>query len=81
MCIGRLTTSRRPLFNDFSYYGDPTSYGFDPLGAYGGCLTGSYGETPERTLCADAEKFVFWYVSWRVLGLLLLSVEGMADSS
>ena len=50
----------RPLFALFEYYGTPATYGFAPLGAYGSCLTGAYGETAEVTLCADAEEHVWW---------------------
>ena len=50
----------RPLFADFEYYGAPADYGFAPLGAYGSCLTGAYGETPSVTLCADQDEMVYW---------------------
>ncbi|KAI0703659.1 hypothetical protein C8T65DRAFT_578674 [Cerioporus squamosus] len=49
-----------PLFADFDYYGTPTAYGFAPLGAYGSCLTGAYGETANVTVCDDADEMVFW---------------------
>ena len=49
-----------PLFEDFGYYADPRRYGLAPLGAYGSCLTGAYGETPAVTLCADPDAMVFW---------------------
>lgn len=49
-----------PLFAEWEYYGAPAAFGFAPLGAYGSCLTGAYGETANVTLCADADKMVFW---------------------
>lgn len=49
-----------PLFADFDYYGNPTSYGFDQCAAYSSCLTGAYGETPTTTLCSNAQSAVFW---------------------
>ncbi|KAI9664489.1 MAG: hypothetical protein M1821_005935 [Bathelium mastoideum] len=49
-----------PLFADFDYYGDPTNYGFNEYAAYYSCLTGAYGETPQRTLCKEEDKAVFW---------------------
>ncbi len=49
-----------PLFQHFYYYGEPTSYGFDQFGAYGSCLVGAYDETPNTTLCSDADVKVFW---------------------
>ena len=50
----------RALFRDFEYYGSPAEYGFAPLGAYGSCLTGAYGETEEVTVCEDADAMVYW---------------------
>ncbi|KAI0760340.1 SGNH hydrolase-type esterase domain-containing protein [Fomes fomentarius] len=50
----------RALFEDFEYYGSPAEYGFAPLGKYGSCLTGVYGETEEVTVCDDADKMVYW---------------------
>ncbi|RPD75617.1 hypothetical protein L226DRAFT_507500 [Lentinus tigrinus ALCF2SS1-7] len=49
-----------PLFMSFDYYGTPTAYGFAPLGAYGSCLTGAYGETKTLTVCDDPDEVVFW---------------------
>ncbi|KAK1997759.1 GDSL-like Lipase/Acylhydrolase [Colletotrichum falcatum] len=50
----------RPLFEDFEYYAAPQTYGFHPLGKYGSCLQGAYGETPNVTLCEDAASMVYW---------------------
>lgn len=50
----------RPLFEDFEYYAAPLAYGFDPLGKYGSCLEGAYGETPNVTVCEHAERRVYW---------------------
>ncbi|KAH8744674.1 GDSL-like Lipase/Acylhydrolase [Diaporthe sp. PMI_573] len=50
----------RSLFDDFDYYATPQAYGFKPLGLYGSCLTGIYGEAPNITSCEDAEKHVYW---------------------
>lgn len=47
------------LFRHFYYYGEPKSYGFDGFGAYGSCLTGTYGEMANVTLCIDPEERVF----------------------
>ncbi|TQN65601.1 Thermolabile hemolysin [Colletotrichum shisoi] len=49
-----------PLFEDFEYYAAPLAYGFDPLGKYGSCLEGAYGETPNVTVCEHAERRVYW---------------------
>lgn len=49
-----------PVFRHFYYYGEPSSYGFDQFGAYGSCLVGAYSETPNTTLCPDADVMVFW---------------------
>jgi phospholipase/lecithinase/hemolysin len=49
-----------PLFKRFYFYGEPSSYGFDTFGAYGSCLVGAYDETPNRTLCSNPDKMVFW---------------------
>lgn len=48
------------LFPRFYYYGEPTQYGYDQLGAFGRCVTGTYQETPTLTVCSDPEKRVFW---------------------
>jgi len=48
------------LFRRFYYYGEPAAYGFEPFGAYGSCLVGAYGETPDVTLCPEPGKRVFW---------------------
>ncbi|KAF6793366.1 GDSL-like Lipase/Acylhydrolase [Colletotrichum sojae] len=50
----------RPLFDDFEYYASPKEYGFSPFGKYGSCLVGAYGETPNVTICGDAERQVYW---------------------
>lgn len=50
----------RPLFDDFDYYATPQAYGFKPLGFYGSCLVGAYGETLNITSCEDADKHVYW---------------------
>ncbi|KAI1794394.1 hypothetical protein LXA43DRAFT_138206 [Ganoderma leucocontextum] len=49
-----------PLFAEWEYYAAPAAFGFAPLGAYGSCLAGAYGETPNVTLCDDADRMVFW---------------------
>ena len=49
-----------PLFDEWDYYDAPTKFGFAPFGAYGSCLTGAYGETPNVTLCDDPDQVVFW---------------------
>ena len=49
-----------PLFASFEYYGTPMAYGFAPLGAYGSCLTGAYGETETVTVCDEPDEMVFW---------------------
>lgn len=50
----------RSLFDDFDYYATPQSYGFKPLGMYGSCLVGAYGEASNITSCEDADKHVYW---------------------
>lgn len=50
----------RPLLKDFDYYAEPQRYGFGPLGKYGSCLVGAYGETPNVTLCEDVQPYVYW---------------------
>ncbi|KAL0939979.1 lipolytic protein g-d-s-l family [Colletotrichum truncatum] len=50
----------RPLFDEFEYYATPVKYGFAPLGKYGSCLVGVYGETSNVTVCRDAERQVYW---------------------
>lgn len=50
-----------PLFESFGYYqGGWRDVGLDQLGLYGSCLTGAYVEVPQRTLCDDPDKHVFW---------------------
>ena len=49
-----------PLFAEWEYYGAPAAFGFAPLGAYGSCLTGAYGETSGVTVCGEPERMVFW---------------------
>ncbi|EFQ27300.1 GDSL-like Lipase/Acylhydrolase [Colletotrichum graminicola] len=71
----------RPLFEEFEYYAAPRMYGFPPLGKYGSCLQGAYGETPNVTLCEDAATMVYWdeyhpttqthsWIAKQVLGVL-----------
>ncbi|KAL2877005.1 hypothetical protein SGCOL_007623 [Colletotrichum sp. CLE4] len=57
---GAVNVDLRPLFDDFEYYASPRAYGFDPLGKYGSCLEGAYGETPNVTICGDPERRVYW---------------------
>lgn len=57
---GALNVDLRSLFDDFDYYATPEAYGFKPLGKYGSCSTGTYGEAPSITSCDDAEKHVYW---------------------
>ncbi|KAF9874187.1 GDSL-like Lipase/Acylhydrolase [Colletotrichum karsti] len=57
---GAVNIDLRPLFDDFEYYAAPESYGFTALGKYGSCLVGAYGETPNVTICGDAERRVYW---------------------
>lgn len=58
--IGALNVDLRALFDDFDYYATPQAYGFKPLGKYGSCLVGAYGEAPNITTCEDADKHVYW---------------------
>ncbi|KAK1705755.1 GDSL-like Lipase/Acylhydrolase [Colletotrichum lupini] len=57
---GAVNLDLRPLFDDFEYYASPRAYGFDPLGKYGSCLEGAYGETPNVTICGDPDRRVYW---------------------
>ncbi|KXH28986.1 GDSL-like Lipase/Acylhydrolase [Colletotrichum simmondsii] len=57
---GAVNVDLRPLFDDFEYYASPRAYGFDPLGKYGSCLEGAYGETPNVTICGDPDRRVYW---------------------
>ncbi|TDZ28444.1 Thermolabile hemolysin [Colletotrichum spinosum] len=57
---GAVNVDLRPLFDDFEYYATPQLYGFAPLGKYGSCLVGAYGETSDVTICGDAEQRVYW---------------------
>lgn len=53
----------RSLFEDFGYYGSPEKYGLAPLGKYGSCLVGVYGEgTTNGTIeeCGNVEGRVYW---------------------
>ncbi|KAK2035605.1 GDSL-like Lipase/Acylhydrolase [Colletotrichum zoysiae] len=50
----------RPLFEEFEYYASPRTYGFHPLGKYGSCLEGAYGETANVTICEEAARMVYW---------------------
>lgn len=63
----------RSLFDNFDYYATPQAYGFKPLGKYGSCLVGTYGEAPNITSCDDAEKHVYWDEYQWVFFFLLLS--------
>ncbi|EXF75560.1 GDSL-like Lipase/Acylhydrolase [Colletotrichum fioriniae PJ7] len=58
--IGTVNVDLRPLFDDFEYYASPRVYGFDPLGKYGSCLEGAYGETSNVTICGDPDRRVYW---------------------
>lgn len=69
---GAVNVDLRPLFDDFEYYAIPQTYGFGPLGKYGSCLEGAYGETPNVTICGDAEKWVYWDEYQYVAFLFLL---------
>lgn len=53
----------RGLFDEFDYFASPLEYGFAPLGKYGSCLVGVYGDGNGNgtiTECGDAEKKVYW---------------------
>lgn len=55
----------RALFDAFEYYAEPQAYGFAPLGKYGSCLVGVYGEGPSGANgtiaeCEDVEGRVYW---------------------
>lgn len=57
----------RGLFAEFEYYARPQAFGFAPLGKYGSCLVGVYGEgaagangTVAECGDADAEGWVYW---------------------
>ncbi|KAK2043437.1 hypothetical protein LZ31DRAFT_585275 [Colletotrichum somersetense] len=71
----------RMLFEEFEYYAAPQTYGFHPLGKYGSCLAGAYGETTNVTMCEDAASLVYWdeyhpttqthsWIAQEVLGVL-----------
>lgn len=57
---GAINVDLRPLYDDFEYYAEPEAYGFSPLGKYGSCLVGAYGETPNITTCGNPDKQVYW---------------------
>ncbi|KAK1479778.1 GDSL-like Lipase/Acylhydrolase [Colletotrichum tamarilloi] len=57
---GAVNLDLRPLFDEFEYHASPRAYGFDPLGKYGSCLEGAYGETPNVTICGDPDRRVYW---------------------
>lgn len=57
---GAVNVDLRSLFDDFDYYATPQAYGFKPLGKYGSCVIGTYGEAPNITSCNDAEEHVYW---------------------
>ncbi|THU95620.1 hypothetical protein K435DRAFT_755610 [Dendrothele bispora CBS 962.96] len=48
------------LFEEWDYYRKPEAFGFEPLGSYGSCLVGVYGETENVTLCENPDEMVFW---------------------
>lgn len=52
----------RGLFDDFEYFAEPQAYGFEPLGKYGSCLVGVYGEGADGMMeeCDDVEGRVYW---------------------
>lgn len=52
----------RGLFDAFEYFAEPQAYGFEPLGNYGSCLVGVYGEGAHATIeeCDDVEGRVYW---------------------
>ncbi|CAN8100963.1 unnamed protein product [Discula destructiva] len=53
----------RGLFEEFEYYAQPEVYGFDPLGKYGSCLVGVYGEgntSGSIQQCGDVDGRVYW---------------------
>lgn len=58
----------RGLFDAFEYFATPEAYGFAPLGKYGSCLVGVYGEGPPPAAgangtiseCVDVEGRVYW---------------------
>ncbi|GKT56059.1 GDSL-like Lipase/Acylhydrolase [Colletotrichum tofieldiae] len=58
--VGAANIDLRPLFEEFEYYAAPQAYGFNPLGKYGSCLEGAYGETSDVTVCKDVEERVYW---------------------
>lgn len=69
---GAVNVDLRSLFDDFDYYATPQAYGFKPLGKYGSCVIGTYGEAPNITSCNDAEEHVYWdEYQWVFLFLLL----------
>lgn len=50
-----------PLFGTFGFYkGGWKTAGFDTYGLYGSCLVGAYVEVPQRTLCDDPDRHVWW---------------------
>ncbi|GJJ10949.1 hypothetical protein Clacol_005178 [Clathrus columnatus] len=38
----------------------PEQFGFDPTKIGVSCLVGAYGETPNRSLCSDPQRYIFW---------------------
>lgn len=48
------------LFEQWEYHPEPQECGFDLLGAYGSCLTESYGKRNESSICASPDGKVFW---------------------
>lgn len=57
------TVDLRSLFDEFEYFAAPQAYGFAPLGKYGSCLVGVYGEGNGNgtiTECSDVEGKVYW---------------------
>lgn len=53
----------RRLFEQFEYFAQPEAYGMAPLGKYGSCLVGAYGEGGTKGTieqCEHVEGRVYW---------------------
>ncbi|KAJ4394000.1 hypothetical protein N0V93_003217 [Gnomoniopsis smithogilvyi] len=53
----------RRLFEQFEYFAQPQMYGIAPLGKYGSCLVGTYGEGGTNgsiEQCEDVDGRVYW---------------------
>lgn len=53
----------RALFQQFEYFAQPETYGIAPLGKYGSCLVGAYGEGDTNGTiqqCEHVEGRVYW---------------------